>query len=348
MILLFLACSTPEPTCPIWFSDLDGDGYGVGEGVASCEPLAGRVEQDGDCDDWDQATHPGAWDRPLDRVDQDCDGQDTCASTQLVRSMEEIALSGSTLSLPLLRSAELISLSNTSGTALIAPKLPWAGSIESGVHIELPALLQVDELNLKASASCPALVHAQIIRSTGPLFAPALLSAGSLRLDDSGNNLSGLRSVEALRTKDCAAFGALARVGQVHTSCELDLRSLTTFPGTLTYVSSGTESGLLLPDPFPGALWVDQGDFGTLNQDRIEGALSIQTWSKWGPEDFVVREVGGQLFLQLNDMTSLGTLSQVEVIEGDLRYCMPQVPDAEIQAWLSQVSVGGRVHNRCR
>lgn len=44
----------------IWFADNDGDGVGVEPGVPSCEPLAGHVLDDGDCDDNDLTiTAPG-------------------------------------------------------------------------------------------------------------------------------------------------------------------------------------------------------------------------------------------------------------------------------------------------
>lgn len=90
MILLFLACAAPPPACPSWFSDLDGDGFGAGVGVVSCDALAGRVQQAGDCDDRDGAFFPGAEDVPLDGLDQDCDGVDLCESTRIVQSIEDV------------------------------------------------------------------------------------------------------------------------------------------------------------------------------------------------------------------------------------------------------------------
>jgi hypothetical protein len=56
-----------------WFVDLDGDGRGAGLPVHACQPLAGRVELDGDCDDDDPAVRPGA-PESCDAIDNDCDG----------------------------------------------------------------------------------------------------------------------------------------------------------------------------------------------------------------------------------------------------------------------------------
>jgi len=55
------------------FIDADGDGYGVGEAVSTCE-TAGYAEQDGDCDDTDASIHPEAKEL-CDDLDNNCDGQ---------------------------------------------------------------------------------------------------------------------------------------------------------------------------------------------------------------------------------------------------------------------------------
>lgn len=43
-----------------WYVDGDGDGYGAGTPISSCDVVAGRVTTDGDCDDADPAEHPDA------------------------------------------------------------------------------------------------------------------------------------------------------------------------------------------------------------------------------------------------------------------------------------------------
>jgi hypothetical protein len=63
-------------TAGSWWLDGDGDGYGAGDEVRSCDPPASGVDRGGDCDDDDEAVSPGAVDVPGDGVDQDCDGED--------------------------------------------------------------------------------------------------------------------------------------------------------------------------------------------------------------------------------------------------------------------------------
>ncbi len=81
---LMWACSgTPESgdsaidsvvsSCPTWFPDFDGDGWGSGrDGVVSCEAVAGHSETPGDCDDQRADVHPEAVE-VCDDADQDCD-----------------------------------------------------------------------------------------------------------------------------------------------------------------------------------------------------------------------------------------------------------------------------------
>jgi Putative metal-binding motif/Receptor L domain len=59
----------------IWYIDEDGDGWGVviGSALASCDPIAERASQFGDCDDTKRDVKPGTAEM-CDGVDQDCDG----------------------------------------------------------------------------------------------------------------------------------------------------------------------------------------------------------------------------------------------------------------------------------
>ncbi len=60
-----------------WYADADRDGFGdpaVSE--LDCDPVTGHVADATDCDDGDDAIHPGAYDRPDDGIDGDCDGVD--------------------------------------------------------------------------------------------------------------------------------------------------------------------------------------------------------------------------------------------------------------------------------
>ena len=65
-----------EDAQPIpYYPDLDGDGFGdpLATPIESCEPPAGYVDNDDDCDDRDPSTHPEATE-VCDHVDNDCDG----------------------------------------------------------------------------------------------------------------------------------------------------------------------------------------------------------------------------------------------------------------------------------
>jgi hypothetical protein len=70
---------------PPRYLDVDGDGFGVGDDVIpSCAPIAGRADETGDCDDGDDAVHPGV-EEVCDGVDNDCDGRVDVGATDVVR-----------------------------------------------------------------------------------------------------------------------------------------------------------------------------------------------------------------------------------------------------------------------
>ena len=63
-----------NPTgAPLWFTDFDQDGFGVGLGVASCSAPAGTAALAGDCDDATKTTSPSGTET-CNGVDDDCDG----------------------------------------------------------------------------------------------------------------------------------------------------------------------------------------------------------------------------------------------------------------------------------
>ena len=57
----------------LWWPDLDGDGYGLGASLEACEQPTGYADADGDCDDGDADSWPGAPEL-CDGNDNDCDG----------------------------------------------------------------------------------------------------------------------------------------------------------------------------------------------------------------------------------------------------------------------------------
>jgi len=64
-----------ETVQTVWYLDEDGDGWGVGIGnaLASCDPLPGRSSRFGDCADAENSRHPGAREQ-CNGIDDDCDG----------------------------------------------------------------------------------------------------------------------------------------------------------------------------------------------------------------------------------------------------------------------------------
>ncbi len=60
---------------PVYYADLDGDGYGDPTSAAgSCTPPSGRVTRTGDCDDSASDVNPGEDEICGDAIDEDCDG----------------------------------------------------------------------------------------------------------------------------------------------------------------------------------------------------------------------------------------------------------------------------------
>ncbi|MBK9648383.1 MAG: FG-GAP repeat protein [Deltaproteobacteria bacterium] len=76
-----------------WYADVDGDGYGAGEGTTTCDPAEGAVSVEGDCDDGDAARSPGEFELCDDKIDNDCDG-DADGGCPLVLNTGDVSFSG--------------------------------------------------------------------------------------------------------------------------------------------------------------------------------------------------------------------------------------------------------------
>ena len=75
-----------------FYEDSDGDGYGDGAAeVSACAAPEGYTDDDSDCDDSDDGTHPGAGEE-LDGGDDDCNGE----ADDLSAARDAVLLSGAT------------------------------------------------------------------------------------------------------------------------------------------------------------------------------------------------------------------------------------------------------------
>jgi N-acetylneuraminic acid mutarotase len=85
-------------SCPVWYRDGDGDGYGTSNiPQIACSQPAGFVATPGDCNDSRAAAHPGATES-CDGFDNDCDGyvdedtgQTTCGTGVCRRTVDNCA-----------------------------------------------------------------------------------------------------------------------------------------------------------------------------------------------------------------------------------------------------------------
>jgi len=77
----------PDQRLPVYYADLDGDGYGSGKAIRQCQPQEGFFPADsliaitGDCNDADPGINPVALEIEGDDIDQNCDGQDVFIDT---------------------------------------------------------------------------------------------------------------------------------------------------------------------------------------------------------------------------------------------------------------------------
>ena len=96
-----------------WHADLDLDGWGdPDDTVESCQAPEGYVVDDSDCDDGDDAIHPGAEETCGDDIDSDCDGVfHTCLPEgEYALDFDAIKVSGTELGAHLAYRAEVADL----------------------------------------------------------------------------------------------------------------------------------------------------------------------------------------------------------------------------------------------
>ncbi|MFN4197867.1 MAG: T9SS type A sorting domain-containing protein [Flavobacterium sp.] len=73
---------------PIWYADVDGDGFGDDtDTLSACDQPVGYVATGGDCNDNDATIYPGAPVVCYDGIDQNCDGDDTDGCPQITTQL---------------------------------------------------------------------------------------------------------------------------------------------------------------------------------------------------------------------------------------------------------------------
>ena len=79
-----------------WYRDADGDGWGTdADTLTTCDPPPGYVAYNGDCDDGDRSTSPGATEVCNDGIDNDCDGTASgCAWDDSLELRDQLVLTG--------------------------------------------------------------------------------------------------------------------------------------------------------------------------------------------------------------------------------------------------------------
>ena len=90
--------STPVSLSPIaWYVDADGDGYGIPSvSITTCSPPSGYVSNNLDCNDANNAAHPGAVEICGNNIDDNCNGQidENCCNITVNAGPDEHLLYG--------------------------------------------------------------------------------------------------------------------------------------------------------------------------------------------------------------------------------------------------------------
>jgi len=95
--------SNPDQKIPVWYKDLDNDGYSDGESLIHCDPPAGYKEFSeltglNDCDDMDKFVHPGAKEVLNNGVDDDCNPDTPDVQPEYTIEISEITNNGQSVS----------------------------------------------------------------------------------------------------------------------------------------------------------------------------------------------------------------------------------------------------------
>jgi hypothetical protein len=159
-------------TCPNWFRDADGDGYGAtSTWVQACVQPTGWVAWPGDCDDGSAAVHPGAVEA-CDGVDNDCDGHVDEGGVAWSRSFAPTTALGQGQTVVTDAAGHVVTAGMLHGTADFG-----GGPLTSVGASGAPYLVELD--------ASGAHVQSQVFAAGGGTMAP------TIAIDGAGNRILG-------------------------------------------------------------------------------------------------------------------------------------------------------------
>ncbi|MED5369804.1 MAG: hypothetical protein VX899_02210 [Myxococcota bacterium] len=290
--LLLLACAQEAP-CPTWYADVDADGYGdSADGVQSCEPLPGRIDNRDDCDDRDADTHPGAVDLHGDGKDQDCNTQQDCdglpeiSAVELQDCSQRVNIAGSLSETPPgdcicridgdLTISERLDLSQLASLQQVQGYVRIGGGREEDIN--LPQLRSVGR-SLTGEPAAPLRLSLPQLRQAGEILLSGvgeldlsrLEHLGDLRLSNHQSThlaLPALQSIDSLDLRHSSVLERLSLPAGTHI-------------GALTILEMPSLSSTVSPSPFTveEVRWTQSGGEGLLVLPK-----SLHTLETYGPD----------------------------------------------------------------
>lgn len=263
---------------------------------------------------------------------------------QSLPQVGELTLAGGQIQgeLQSVESAVITAMEQSRVTQLSVRELGSLQVLEGEVQIEGPDHVGVLDLSWQASLVLLRTQSANELRIYGTLTASALTDVDSISLWDLESQLPLLRSARSLSTRDCSAFPSLRTMPEyLDANCNFDLRGMTSIPSRVELSGTGH---LLLPDPFPGSIRIDEPTYvPTFELQQLEGGYFHRGPA---PHGLYIEEVQGNMYLDLRGYT-LGSLAELGSVGKDLSYCTQLISDSTMDAWIDTLDIGGSVTNSC-
>ncbi|MED5372001.1 MAG: hypothetical protein VX899_13365 [Myxococcota bacterium] len=217
--------------------------------------------------------------------------------------------------------------------------------VRTSEPLKLPGLEEIGSLSVERGAvlTATAVTRADSIAVYGDGDLSGLLTLGSGEFTYGSYNLSALQSAQSLDVVDCSTLGSLALLDTIETQS-----SACALPALTDSVSGGAielsgKALYTLPDGVSQVVWFKSGS-GSVTLEN-PGAKVLLQGNSTTPTHSVV-DSAYVVEVDMYRATSLGTLSDLQSAKR-LRYCLPDVPKADVDAWVASVSVSGTVTNTC-